>query len=152
MKKYLVILISLLAFRAFAADGLKLNSGNGFLLSDQQQYAPLLITGTGPTYVLNVALTGTSGSGSPTVTISSTTPLTLTGMTINSGTNVTTTGTIAAGSAYTQFIFTSGTTVINNITYTGGTQLFPAVVGRSNPAIIYTLTGTGSTISILTAQ
>lgn len=113
------------------------------------------VTPTGQTIQLNTDASGnlitTSGTGS----IASSVTVTGTSTLIFSGTwngTQTTSGTIPSGTIYQQFIFNSGTTTINGIAYTAGTQFYPAVVSRLYPATIYTLTGTTSSVSITAPQ
>jgi hypothetical protein len=137
-------LLCFLAWKTFANDGLLMSGGGGTLFSNQSTFAPLSITsdGSGHYYLNVIEASGTSA----------TTPFVVTGTAINTGTNATLTGTIPAGAAWVQFTFSSGTTTILNQIYTGGTQFYPASDSRTYPAIVYTITGAGSTIYIQYAQ
>lgn len=153
MKKLLFALITLAlaatshAQNTFTYVGKIAPSGAASAIAVDSTGHIILASGTNtPTFSGTVAISGT-------VPISTgTAALTLSGTTINSGTNTTLTGTVAAGAQYIQFTFNSGTTTIFGQDYAGGTQFYPAVVGRTYPAVVYLITGTGSTISIQTAR
>lgn len=93
---------------------------------------------------VNVVSTSGSGGGGGTVTVGGTTAMTL------SGTNITTSGTFtfSAGAVQQQFIFSSGTCILNGMTYTTGTQWNAPVVSRTYPATTIVVTGPSILINV----